>query len=80
MSSFHPDLMRELRALLSEKEMTKFGGMWGKRIKTSPRAVAYAIEDLKLRKDNYHHGIKNRGAWLSNRYTAIKNLFELGKK
>ena len=72
MSSFHPDLMRELRALLSEKEMTKFGGMWGKRIKTSPRAVAYAIEDLKLRKDNYHQGIKNRGAWLSNRYTTIK--------
>jgi len=63
------ELMGELRAILSKKEMEQLGGMWRKRIRHCSKAVAFAIEDFKLRQSNHHKPIKNCGMWLTDRYS-----------
>lgn len=62
------ELMARLRRILSRQEMTKNGGCWRLRARDNPRALANAIEDCALRKDNYHKPLRNVAAWLNKRF------------
>ena len=62
------ELMGELRAILPKREMNELGGLWRKRIRHCSKAVAFAIEDYKVRTPDQRSSIKNVGAWLTDRH------------
>lgn len=70
------ELLDELARILGPKEMLKNGGLWRQRIRHYPRAVAYAIEDYKVRTPDQKRTIKNLPAWLTDRYARA--LVEIG--
>lgn len=72
------ELLDELAAILPPSEMLKNGGMWRQRIRHNKRAVAFAVEDWKLRTPDQRRAIKNLPAWLTDRHSRA--LVELQEK
>lgn len=72
------ELLGSLAEILPPREMHQNGGMWRQRIRHNSRAVAYAIEDWKLRTPDQRRAIKNAAAWLTDRHARA--LVELQRK
>ena len=62
------ELMEELRAILPKREMDQLAVLWAKRIRHCSKAVAFAIEDYKVRTPDQRRKIRNVGAWLTDRH------------
>jgi hypothetical protein len=65
------EVFASLVEILPKRELEKnsrSGKNWRKRITYCWRAVAYAIEDYKVRTPDQRSKIKNVGAWLTDRY------------
>jgi len=71
------DFLKQVRELCGVEEMRNNGGSWRLRARCNPRALKNAIDDLKVRQDNYHHPIRRPAAWLNRQFT--RNLAELEK-
>ncbi len=69
--SLREELMDSLSELLSPNEMAKNGGLWRQRINECPQAVAFAIEDYKVRTPNQRNTIRNLPAWLTDRHKRV---------
>ena len=72
------ELLDQLAEILPAREMSNNGGMWRQRIRHNKRAVAYAIEDWKLRTPDQRRAIRNVAAWLTDRHARA--LVEVQKK
>ena len=72
------ELLDQLAEILPAREMSNNGGMWRQRIRHNKRAVAYAIEDWKLRTPDQRRAIRNVAAWLTDRHARA--LVELQEK
>jgi hypothetical protein len=60
-----------LERLLGEKEWKKCGVMWRMRARSgeaSAKALRNATEDFFILTPDERHKIKNRGAWITDRY------------
>jgi hypothetical protein len=63
------ELLRRLRECCPDQEMERNGGGWRKWAREDPRSLASAIDDLEVRKDNYHLcGVNNSAAYINERY------------
>jgi len=69
-------LLEEIAAIAGEKEVQENSGMWAIRIQASKRAVMHAIEDFKVRTTDQRNQIRNRAAWLTDRY--MRAVLQLG--
>lgn len=73
--SLREELMDSLTELLPSHEMAKNGGLWRQRINDCPQAVAFAIEDYKVRTPDQRNTIRSLPAWLTDRHKrAFKQL------
>lgn len=63
------ELLSRLHKLCSSEEMKKNGPGWRTWIREDSRALRAAIDDLAVRRDNYHLGhVRNPGAYINERY------------
>ena len=67
-ASCEEDLIRSLQKIVGERDWNLNAKEWRSYCQEYPRAIAYAIEDWKLRTPHQQRAIKNRGAWLTDRY------------
>lgn len=67
-ASCEEDLIRSLQEILGEREWLLNANDWRDRILQFRHAILYAIEDWKLRTPEQRRAIKNRGAWVTDRY------------
>jgi hypothetical protein len=67
-ASCEEDLIETVKRFVGEKEFALNGKLWWFYFRQSPKALAYAIEDWKLRTPDQQRLIKNRPAWLTDRY------------
>jgi hypothetical protein len=68
------ELLHHIAALCGPEEMKKNGPMWRTRARKEARALRNAIEDLKLRSDNYHlPAMRNPGAMLTTAFERCRD-------
>jgi hypothetical protein len=77
-SKFQQNLFEQVRLITGDGETRKNRGMWWQRIYHCPKAVANAIEDWKLLSPQKRTAVRNRAAWLTDRY--VRALVEIGRK
>jgi hypothetical protein len=74
------ELIASLGEILPPSEMLKNGGGWRSWIRECKRAVQHAIEDWKVRTPEQRGAVKNRAAWLSDRYQRARAEIEQAKE
>jgi hypothetical protein len=67
-ASCEEDLIRSLQKIIGERDWNLNSKEWRSYCHGFPRALAYAIEDWKMRTPHQQRAIKNRAAWLTDRY------------
>ncbi len=67
-ASNEEDLIESVRSIIGEKEFQINGRLWQFYYRNCWKAIAYAVEDWKLRTPDQQRAIKNRPAWLTDRY------------
>jgi hypothetical protein len=72
-ASCEEDLIETLRGIVGEREIRTNGGLWRYYFRECRSAILYAIEDWKLRTPDQQRLIKNRSAWLTDRYKRARN-------
>jgi hypothetical protein len=79
-ASNEEDLFGTLQEILGDLEIIRNGGLWRWRIRDCKRAIEYAIEDWKLRTPDQRCVVKNRPAWLTDRYKRACHEIEKARK
>jgi hypothetical protein len=74
------DLIESVQRIVGAKEFEINGRLWHCYFRQSRRALAYAIEDWQLRTPDQQRTIKNRPAWLTDRYKRALAELDAGKK
>ena len=79
-ASCEEDLIESVREIIGEREFVLNSRLWRHYQRICPRALHYAVEDWKLRTPDQQRAIKNRPAWLTDRYKRALAELEAGKK
>jgi hypothetical protein len=79
-ASNEEDLFRMLQEILGDLEMINNGGLWRHYIRECRRGVAYAVEDWKHRTPDQQGTVKNRPAWLTDRYKRARHEIMKARK
>jgi hypothetical protein len=79
-ASCEEDLLESVQQIVGAKEFELNGRLWHFYFRQSLRALAYAVEDWKLRTPDQQRTIKNRPAWLTDRYKRALAELNAGKK
>ena len=79
-ASCEEDFFRSVQKIVGERDWTLNFHVWRSYYEQSPRAVAYAIEDWKRRTPDQQRAIKNRAAWLTDRFKRAKAEIETAQK
>ena len=79
-ASCEEDLLDSIRSIVGDTEWQRNGGLWRLRERENPRALYHAIEDWKLRTPDQQRAIKNRGAWLTDRFQRARSISQPEKR
>jgi len=75
-----PSSLSSLKKILGEREWRTNSDIWERYYKRCPRALNHAIEDWKLRTPDQQQTIKNRAAWLTDRYKRAESDIHKARK
>lgn len=78
-SSSEEDFLSGLATIVGDFEIKSKGGLWRFLFRQNRRAMAYAIEDWRIRTPDQQREIKNRPAWLIDRFKRAHCALERKK-
>jgi hypothetical protein len=79
-ASCEEDLIESVRQIVGQKEFQANGGLWRVYARQCPKALAHAIEDWKLRTPEQQRTIKQRPAWLTDRFKRAEREIANARK